>query len=90
MKKYKKTYLGKGKRKDATTSTVRITMKLKDLENLAYEFKGRQLVTVHVAEMRSPDNYGKTHIVYTSTPEKVNKFTSLQEAITEGAYNYRD
>ncbi len=85
MTKYKKAYLGKGLMPRKGMDIIRITMKMEDLKKIAYQYMEKEMVTVEVSQMQNPDKFGRTHTVYASV--KTTKHASLQEAITEGAYN---
>ena len=66
MKKFEKVYVGKGLNPQDGMEITRVTLKMSDLEKLAYEFEGNKLVTLEVARMKQADPYGKTHTVYGS------------------------
>ncbi len=63
MKTFEKIYLGKGK-KVTNLRIVKVTLKLDELQAIAYEFEGTHYVTFEVAEMLKPDQFGRTHSVY--------------------------
>ncbi len=64
MKKFEKIYVGKGHMPKEGMDIVRITLKLEDIKELIYEYEGTQMVTLEVARMKTPDNFGRTHTVY--------------------------
>ena len=66
MKKFEKTYVGKGHMPQEGMDIVRITLKMDQLKELAYEYEGEELVTIEISKMREPDNYGRTHTAYVS------------------------
>ena len=64
MKNYEKIYVGKGRTPNTNFDIVRITMKMADLQEVAYEYEGEMMVTLEVARMKQPDGYNRTHTVY--------------------------
>ena len=70
MTTFSKIYVGKGQAAPNKPKTTRITLRMEELQQLVYEFKGQQLVTLEVAEMKSPDDYNRTHTVYGTRREK--------------------
>ena len=73
MKKFEKTYIGKGKQV-ANLDIVRISVKLEDLMKLAHNYEGTLFVTFEVARLQKEDNFGHTHTAYVNklveTPDK--------------------
>ena len=73
MKKFEKTYIGKGKQV-ANLDIVRISVKLEDLMKLAHNYEGTLFVTFEVARLQNEDNFGHTHTAYVNklveTPDK--------------------
>lgn len=63
MEKFKKVYLGKGK-KVTNLKIIKVTVKLDDIKAIAYEYEGTDYVSFEIAEMINPDQYGRTHSVY--------------------------
>jgi hypothetical protein len=61
---FEKHYVGKGK--SPQPWVTKITLNLDELMKHAYEYEGKQLVTIEVAKMKSPDNFGRTHSAYVS------------------------
>ncbi len=66
MKKFEKVYVGKGLNPQDGMEITRVTLRMSELEKLAYEFEGNKLVTLEIARMKQADPYGKTHTVYGS------------------------
>ncbi len=64
MKKFEKVYVGKGHMPQEGMDIVRITLKMEELQKLAYEYEGEQLVTIEVSPMKNPDSFGRTHTAY--------------------------
>lgn len=65
MKTFEKIYIGKGKQV-GDLNIVKVTLKLEDLQALAFEFEGTTYVSFEVAQMINPDNFGRTHTCYYS------------------------
>jgi hypothetical protein len=72
MKKFEKTYIGKGKQ-IGNLQIVRISCKIADLVKLAHNYNGEDYITFEVAKLQNPDNFGHSHTAY------VNKMTEVQE-----------
>ena len=75
MKKFEKTYIGKGKQ-IGDLQIVRISCKIADLVKLAHNYNGEDYITFEVAKLQNPDNFEHTHTAY------VNKMTETQELAT--------
>ena len=65
MKTFEKIYIGKGKQV-GDLNIVKVTLKLEDLQALAFEFEGTKYVSFEVAQMINTDNFGRTHTCYYS------------------------
>lgn len=58
-----KIYTGKGKQvKDM--NLVNLTLDVNTLLEHIYNYKGKDLVNITVAQLKHPDQYSKTHTVY--------------------------
>jgi phage protein D len=68
MKKYNKSYIGKGTQV-AGMEIVKVTLKVEELLKVTHEFQGVQYLTFELAKMQSTDDYGRTHTAYVSTRE---------------------
>jgi hypothetical protein len=62
---YEKIYIGKGTQVP-NLQIARITVKLEDLQKIAYERDGVTYITFEVAKLREPDKFGRTHTCYFS------------------------
>jgi hypothetical protein len=82
--KFEKIYVGKGK---ANQFSTKITVDLDMLKELAYEFEGKNLVTIEIAEMKQPDNFGRTHTAFvtkrTETSEETSEETPEENQVQE-------
>ena len=65
MKKYTKSYIGKGTQV-AGMEIVKVTLKVEDLMQVTHEFNGVEYLTFELAKMQSKDDYGRTHTAYVS------------------------
>lgn len=70
MKKFEKVYVGKGHNPQADLEITRITVRIDELQKLAYELKGQKLVTLEIARLKEADQFGRTHTVYGSVLKK--------------------
>jgi hypothetical protein len=61
---FEKIFVGKGKKPQPWVT--RITLNVEELLKHAYEFEGKNLVTIEIAKMKQPDNFGRTHSAYIS------------------------
>ena len=68
MKKYNKSYIGKGTAV-AGMEIVKVTLKVEELLKVTHEFQGVQYLTFELAKMQSTDDYGRTHTAYVSVRE---------------------
>jgi len=73
---FTKTYIGKGKQVE-NLNIVRVTLNYEDLQKHVYEYEGQKYITFEVAQLREPDNFGKTHTAYVS--EKVEDGPVVEE-----------
>ena len=62
---YEKIYIGKGTRVP-NLQIAKVTLKLEEVEKIAYERDGVKYVTFEVAKLREPDKFGRTHTCYFS------------------------
>ena len=68
MKKYTKSYIGKGTAV-AGMEIVKVTLKVEDLLKVTHEFQGVEYLTFELAKMQNTDDYGRTHTAYVSVRE---------------------
>jgi phage protein D len=68
MKKYNKSYIGKGTAV-AGMDIVKVTLKVEELLKVTHEFNGVEYLTFELAKMQSKDEYGRTHTAYVSVRE---------------------
>ena len=62
---YEKIYIGKGTQVP-NLSIVRMTLKLEEVEKIAYDREGVKYITFEVAKMKEADKFGRDYTVYYS------------------------
>ena len=82
MKKFEKTYIGKGKQ-IGDLQIVRVSCKIAELVKLAHEYKGEQYITFEVAKLQFPDSFGHEYTAY------VNKMVETVEPAPVGNFEKR-
>lgn len=84
MKKYNKSYIGKGTAV-AGMDIVKVTLKVEDLLKVTHEFQGVEYLTFELAKMQSKDDYGRTHTAYVSIREDAAEEETAAEVQAEKA-----
>jgi len=70
---YEKIYIGKGTQVPNLQIT-KVTLKLEEVEKIAYERDGVKYVTFEVAKLKEPDKFGRAYTCYYSHKvEKANE-----------------
>ena len=80
MKKFVKNFIGKGKKVNGL-EIIKVTLNMKDLENFSYEFNTEQYVTLEVAKMKVPDQFGREYTCYVTRQEEVEETTETKKEI---------
>ncbi len=62
---YEKIYIGKGTQVP-NLQIAKVTLKLEEIEKIAYEMDGVKYVTFEVARLREPDKFGRAFTCYYS------------------------
>jgi len=70
MKKFQKHFVGKGKQVEGL-QIIKVTVNMKELNDLSYEFNGEIYATFEVAKMKTADQFGREFTVYVSHKEEV-------------------
>ena len=70
MKKFQKHFVGKGKQVEGL-QIIKVTVNMKDLNDLSYDFNGETYATFEVAKMKKADQFGREFTVYVSHKEEV-------------------
>lgn len=84
MKKYTKSYIGKGTAV-AGMEIVKVTLKVEELLKVTHEFQGVQYLTFELAKMQSTDDYGRTHTAYVSLREDATEEETVADKAAEKA-----
>ncbi len=85
MKKYNKSYIGKGTQV-AGMDIVKVTLKVEELLKVTHEFQGVKYLTFELAKMQTKDDFGRTHTAYVSVKEDaVEKETATDKADRKAA-----
>ena len=84
MKKYTKSYIGKGTAV-AGMEIVKVTLKVEELLKLTHEFQGVEYLTFELAKMQSTDDYGRTHTAYVSVRENAEETEATPDKKAEKA-----
>jgi hypothetical protein len=67
---YEKIYIGKGTQV-RNLQITKVTLKLEEVEKIAYEREGVKYVTFEVAKLKEPDKFGRTFTCYFSKKSDV-------------------
>ena len=68
---YEKIYIGKGTQVPNLPQIAKVTLKLEEIEKIAYERDGVKYVTFEVAKLKEPDKFGRTYTCYISKKSDV-------------------
>ncbi len=88
---YTKFYIGKGTQVP-NLQIVKVTLKMEEIEKIAYHRDGVKYVTFEVAKLKEPDKFGRDHTCYLSkkadtvnepAPEKVKTRKQKKEESAE-------
>ncbi len=82
MKKYTKSYIGKGTAVKGM-DIVKVTLKVEDLLKVTHEFQGVQYLTFELAKMQNADDYGRTHTAYVSIREDATEEETVADKAAE-------
>lgn len=84
MKKYTRSYIGKGTAV-AGMEIVKVTLKVEDLLKVTHEFQGVEYLTFELAKMQNADDYGRTHTAYVSIREDATAEETVADKSAEKA-----
>ncbi len=84
MKKYTRSYIGKGTAV-AGMEIVKVTLKVEDFLKVTHEFQGVQYLTFELAKMQNADDYGRTHTAYVSIREDATEEEKVADKTAEKA-----
>lgn len=76
MKKFVKNYIGKAKKVEGL-EIIKINLKIADLVKFAHKYNDEDYISLEVAKLHNPDNFGHDYTVYVNRleEEKVNEPT---------------
>jgi|WetSurMetagenome_2_1015567.scaffolds.fasta_scaffold367511_2 hypothetical protein len=66
MKKFEKNYVGKGNKVEGL-NIVKITCKLSDLVKFAYKYNEVDYVSIEIAKLQTPDQFGHEYTAWVSS-----------------------
>ncbi|MCX6249742.1 MAG: hypothetical protein NTX61_03225 [Bacteroidetes bacterium] len=76
MKKFVKNYIGKAKKVEGL-EIIKINLKIADLVKFAHKYNDEDYISLEVAKLQNPDNFGHDYTVYVNCLE--------EEQVTEPA-----
>ena len=76
MKKFVKNYIGKAKKVEGL-EIIKINLKIADLVKFAHKYNDEDYISLEVAKLQNPDNFGHDYTVYVNRLE--------EEQVTEPA-----
>ena len=80
MKKFEKTYIGKGKQ-IGNLEIVRLSCKIADLIKLAHTYNGEDYITFEVAKLQKPDSFGHQYTAYVNSLVETKEPEVTQKAV---------
>jgi phage protein D len=69
MKKFVKNYIGKAKKVEGL-EIIKINLKIADLVKFAHKYNDEDYISLEVAKLQSPDNFGHDYTVYVNRLEE--------------------
>jgi len=69
MKKFVKNYIGKAKKVEGL-EIIKINLKIEDLVNFAHKYNNEDYISLEVAKLQNPDNFGHDYTVYVNRLEE--------------------
>ena len=69
MKKFVKNYIGKGKKVDGL-DIIKLNLKITDLLKFAHKYNDEDYISLEVAKLQTPDNFGHDYTVYVNRLEE--------------------
>ena len=76
MKKFVKNYIGKAKKVEGL-EIIKLNLKIADLVKFAHKYNDEDYISLEVAKLQTPDNFGHDYTVYVNRLE--------EEQVTEPA-----
>ena len=69
MKKFVKNYIGKAKKVEGL-EIIKINLKISDLVKFAHKYNDEDYISLEVAKLQNPDNFGHDYTVYVNRLEE--------------------
>ena len=69
MKKFVKNYIGKAKKVEGL-EIIKINLKIADLVKFAHKYNDQDYISLEVAKLQNPDNFGHDYTVYVNRLEE--------------------
>jgi phage protein D len=69
MKKFVKNYIGKAKKVEGL-EIIKINLKIADLVKFAHKYNDEDYISLEVAKLQTPDNFGHDYTVYVNRLEE--------------------
>ena len=69
MKKFVKNYIGKGKKVEGL-EIIKINLKISDIVKFAHNYNDEDYISLEVAKLLNPDNFGHGYTVYVNRLEE--------------------
>jgi len=69
MKKFVKNYIGKGKKVEGL-EIIKLNLKIADLVKFAHKYNDEDYISLEVAKLQKPDNFGHDYTVYVNRLEE--------------------
>jgi len=69
MKKFVKNYIGKGKKVESL-EIIKINLKISDIVKFAHKYNDEDFISLEVAKLQTPDNFGRDYTVYVNRLEE--------------------
>jgi len=84
MKKFVKNYIGKAKKVEGL-EIIKLNLKIADLVKFAHKYNDEDYISLEVAKLQTPDNFGHDYTVYVNRleEEQVNEPTPAPKKQTK-------
>ena len=69
MKNFVKNYIGKGKKVEGL-EIIKINFKIEDLVKFSHKYKDEDYITIEIAKLKSPDQFGHFYTAYVNRLEE--------------------
>ena len=69
MKKFVKNYIGKAKKVEGL-EIIKLNLKIADLVKFAHKYNDEDYISLEVAKLQNPDNFGHDYTVYVNRLEE--------------------